>query len=281
MGTYEPSEKLRKLQLCMLEILDEVVRICDKHNIKYFLVGGSALGAYRHKGFIPWDDDIDIAILRVDYEKFSRICEHELNEKFFHQTPFTDLEYPWLFSKMRLNHTFAEESSLIKENVHHGISIDIFPVDYAPIIGYGVARCVYKILDSLCSVHKNRAMDTVEPKARIVVKVARIVPRQYYYKVRKIFLKLNNKFNRKSVLLYNFGSPLAKSKKIRYKTEWFTEGDCFLEFEDKKYRVPNAVEELLELCYGESYMQIPPQNKIKPHFSLDDVLFDTEKKRGK
>ena len=95
-----PQQDLRKLQMIELEMLLEIDRICRKHNIEYFLSSGSLLGAVRHGGFIPWDDDLDIYMMRKEYERFLDICRTELNaEKFFMQTYETDPEYRWFYGR--------------------------------------------------------------------------------------------------------------------------------------------------------------------------------------
>lgn len=91
---------LRKLQMTELEMLKEVDRICRKYDIKYSLDGGTLLGAIRHNGFIPWDDDADVVMLRPEYIRFYKACKKELDkDKFFLQDFRTDLDYRWGYSK--------------------------------------------------------------------------------------------------------------------------------------------------------------------------------------
>lgn len=121
-----------KLQNVILNIMMYIHELCEKHNIEYYIMAGTALGAARHGGFIPWDDDLDIAMTRDNYEKFLEICEKELNRgDFFLQVGRRD----WLlyFSKLRLKGTLFDETGageeIAKEN--RGIFIDIFPLDVA------------------------------------------------------------------------------------------------------------------------------------------------------
>lgn len=95
------NEILRKVQLAQLDMAKEVKRICNKYNINYFMDSGTLLGAVRHRGFIPWDDDLDFGMLREDYEKFLKIATTELDSKFFLQTWKNDDGFPYGFSKIR------------------------------------------------------------------------------------------------------------------------------------------------------------------------------------
>jgi len=125
------ANQLKRLQNIEYEILQEIVRICEKNNLSYFLIGGTLLGAVRHKGFIPWDDDLDIAIPRKDYEKFLKICQTQLNSDYFLHCNKTDPDY-WLpFAKVRKKNTLFDEKSITSIETHKGIYNDVFPLDNA------------------------------------------------------------------------------------------------------------------------------------------------------
>ncbi|MCI7589869.1 MAG: LicD family protein [Spirochaetia bacterium] len=123
-------EDLRKLQLLELKIAKEIKRVCEKNNISYFLVGGTLLGAVRHQGFIPWDDDMDIGMLRSDYKKFIEVCSRDLGDEFFLQTYQTDKAYGNFFAKIRLNQTHFTEYITSTISCHDGVFVDIFPYDF-------------------------------------------------------------------------------------------------------------------------------------------------------
>lgn len=125
-------EILRKVQLTQLEILKIVDKICAKHGIKYWLAYGTQLGAVRHKGFIPWDDDLDIDMLREDYDRFLEVARKELPKEYFLQDWFTEKNYGLPFAKVRKNNTLYVEAGSQYSESHHGIYIDIFPWDNFP-----------------------------------------------------------------------------------------------------------------------------------------------------
>ena len=127
------GETLRKLQLTELELMQEVDRICRKNRIKYSLDGGTLLGAVRHKGFIPWDDDADIMMTRKEYERFYKACKRELDaEKYFFQEFRTDKEYRWGYAKLRKNGTTFLREGQEHIKCHTGVCIDIFVFDEVP-----------------------------------------------------------------------------------------------------------------------------------------------------
>ena len=126
---------LQHMHSLHLILADEVKRICEKHNIRYFMIAGTLLGAVRHKGFIPWDDDMDFGMLRNDYDKFVSVCAAEIDEnKFYLQTDKKDKYYTFNFAKLRLCGTKVIESFSFDVQTNQGIYIDIFPIDRKSVV---------------------------------------------------------------------------------------------------------------------------------------------------
>ena len=119
---------LRELQLVENEILLAVVDVCEKNNIEYFLSSGTLLGAVRHGGFIPWDDDIDIEMPIQDYRRFLEIAQLSLGERYFVQTFMTDPNWNFAYTRIRKNNTTCMDSYYSACRIHHGVWIDVFPV---------------------------------------------------------------------------------------------------------------------------------------------------------
>ena len=121
-GGSMTGEELKKVQTLQLEMAKEVKRICEKHGIQYFLDAGTMLGAVRHKGFIPWDDDLDIGFLREEYDKFLQVAPQELSERYYLQNSMSDDDYGMVFSKIRLKgtkfvETISQENSADRKSV--------------------------------------------------------------------------------------------------------------------------------------------------------------------
>lgn len=127
--TPEQLERLQQVEMEMLALLDH---ICTEHGIHYYLAAGTCLGAMRHAGMIPWDDDIDVYLHREDYEKLAKILPGALPAGYFYQSAETDPAYLYPFAKIRKDGTAFVQEALRDLRMHHGIYIDLFPVDGAP-----------------------------------------------------------------------------------------------------------------------------------------------------
>ena len=127
------NEQLRQLQMIELEMLLEVDRICKKCGIKYTIIAGTLLGSIRHKGFIPWDDDADIGMLREEYEKFRQACKTELDKtRFYFQDNRNTKGYRWGYGKLRRKNTVFMREYQEHMPYKQGVFIDIFPMDGIP-----------------------------------------------------------------------------------------------------------------------------------------------------
>ena len=238
---------LRESQLIMLDELIEVDRICKKHNIKYWIDSGTFLGAVRHKGFIPWDDDIDICMLKKDYGRFLDIARKELSKKYFLQTSKTDKSYIWFpYTKLRdRNSIFIEVEQDDNEKYHQGINLDIFIMDSFNIK-------IIKFIKILLFLNRFEKVKISKNKNRYLILkkiILKLKINKLYYKFTRIFLE---KVNNNSIIGYRYIFPqLYKYKDIFPLSE--------IEFEGHKFPCPNNADAYLKELYGDTYMQLPPE----------------------
>lgn len=128
---YLVSEKMKKVWQIEITLLEEFKRICSKYNLHWWAEGGTLLGAVRHKGFIPWDDDIDICMLRKDYNKFVEVAQQEIKAPFYFLSSAVIPEYVSQFSKIKMdNTTMIVSFDDYRIGIHQGVAIDIFPMDF-------------------------------------------------------------------------------------------------------------------------------------------------------
>ena len=142
---------MHRVNMCQLDLAVEVKRICDKYNFTYFLTGGTLKGAVLKKGFLEGDGDIDIGMPRNDYEAFIRICSEELPEKYYIQNYHTDLNFGFLYSKIRINGTEYIEKNAQNVKINKGIFIDVYPFDTMPENSFfqTVQRTIHRFLKGL------------------------------------------------------------------------------------------------------------------------------------
>ena len=162
---------LRKVQLAELIILDEIKRICDLHGIKYYLAGGTLLGAARHTGFIPWDDDLDISMPRKDFERFAEICKTELDCRFELQSIDNEPKYNLFISKVRMKNTRLVDKVTANLDIKQGIYVDIFPLDFCD----GIDRNLIKRVKMFSFLAKLKAVKIGIAKKKSIWKSVSVV----------------------------------------------------------------------------------------------------------
>lgn len=261
------EEQLNKIKRYEMDALVEVDRLCKKYGIVYSLRCGSLLGAIRHKGFIPWDDDIDICMYRDDYIKFREICKTELNDRFFYQSHETDKEYFHLFDKIRVNGTVFKETYLGKWNIHHGVYIDVFPIDNW--LNTPKGEWQYKKFKICRTILYSKYLDT---KARsgdkkwqawLIKFFTFFLSKEYLYRKAEKYAQENN--DKDTGYAITFGSGYGK--RCAFPTEYYT-NVCEADFEDKSFCIPIKYDEVLKQIYGD-YMKLPP---IEKRFTQHDLL---------
>ena len=249
--------EIRELQNAILIIAKEIADICSKHNIKYYMTGGTMLGAVRHKGFIPWDDDFDLMMTRSEYNRFIDVCRNELNtDKFFLQTVDTEEQYCQCFLKIRLNNTRIVESATKDINIHQGVFVDIFPLD--EITSNKFRGKVHKKFCSIVS-----AMLWIKcgyPSNGILYGVLKILSIPFSKKMlKKLQTRVITKFNgRNTGVFFNSAFPL-----LNYPKKWLERVREY-EFEDTSFIGVEDYDEFLRTMYGD-YMKLPPDSDRLAH----------------
>ncbi len=275
--TCDDKEIFKKIHEKELYILDEFVRICTKHNLKYFLYGGTLLGAVRHKGFIPWDDDIDIVMPREDYDKFAEIVHGELGEEFFYQNNMIEPDFNLLFSKIRLNNTYVREEKFDGKNMHQGIFIDILPLDLFPKksrIAESLLLEKFFVLNCACQIGRCSSKNLL---SKLLFRAYMLLPNRILQKKRDKFIRSVCKDD-KTEFICSFGSHYRPIKRRVLLKEWFEDTGLKMEFEGRMYSVPKGWEEYLVHLYGPNYMELPPENERVNHFDFYAVKFEEEQK---
>lgn len=251
---------IAQLREKQMEILDHVTRFCDENDIRYILEGGTLLGAIRHGGYIPWDDDIDIGMLREDYEKFSALFpEKNTKSQMVFVDPEQDKSWHLPFGKV-----INVDTLFIQDGHEFGINIDIFPYDDAPEDEKTVAK-MYKKRDWLKVLHVSQNR-TEKPSGSIVRRWVvyglrlglKLFPKNFF--TRRI-VKNAKKFNNKGCL--RCGDFVGESKMHPCPKSWVTDRTT-ADFEGKAYNVPQDYDRFLTNYFGD-YMQLPPESERKRH----------------
>ena len=267
---------LRKVQRVQLEIAKEIDRVCEQNDIRYFLIGGSLLGAVRHKGFIPWDDDLDIGMLRNDYEKFLKMAPEMLDDRYRLIEWKSDFNYPHPMGKVIKKGTVYRESKR-NDLGEQGIWVDVFPYDIADTqkSTFRIRVFKLKVLRGLIRA-KCDYRTWYSDKGIILAKYIKNIP----FRIGAIFVS-------KDALIKKY-DQLSQTRHVEANNEVFENGTenyldwCFpasffenliqMDFENYKFYAPQKYHEYLTRAYGD-YMILPPVEERENRHLINNVDF--------
>ncbi len=268
------KDELRKVQELQLGILKEVKRVCEKYKIRYFLDAGTLLGAIRHDGFIPWDDDLDIAMERSEYERFIQVAQRELGTEYFLQTQETDEHYGLPFAKVRLTGTQFLENKSKRSKAHDEIFIDIFPYDTMPA-GHFEQKIIafrLKVLSHLDLIKHGYEVWSGESTANMIKFIpfrllALVFSKRYIKNKRKQIITAENKKKSQRVWIQD-GQNYMRWNYPAGLLEHFTEHV----FENENFLIPAEYDTWLRITYGD-YMQLPPEDQRGDYHQIIKINF--------
>lgn len=253
-------EILARVQPVLLEMLEEIDRVCRENHIRYFLYRGTLLGAVRHQGFIPWDDDLDVAMLREDYETFRRLAPEKLDSRYCFQDWHTDPGYALPFGKLRKRNTVYLEakSRRLSEN---GFYVDIYPLDYAP----EDARERKNLAQTLLQLFRLKMMKSGYAPWREGERILWKKRLGYLaYQGLSLFFSQKALTQKYDALVSSVGETgtvyeqSAMPKAFYFAKDWYGETAEYL-FCGRQFPGPKAADPVLTALYGD-YMVLPPED---------------------
>ena len=258
-----------------LDILKSVRDFCDAHQLRYYLCGGTLIGAVRHKGFIPWDDDIDIIMPRPDYMEFIKLFPEEGVNGYKLMSPYNDKECFITFSKVYDTPTLKKDREVSSKYWKCGIDIDVFPTDGVPNESEidSFFRKQYRDFHIFLALVGGFEFKGSVPKKivkAIVTALIKIAGSVGIFNANKMALKINNRAMKYSV---NEANKIAVSIFPHYGKREIVSKEAFLKqiilpFEDDMFTAPSSYDEYLSSLYGD-YIKLPPKEKQATHHLSD------------
>ena len=266
------DEKLRTLQLMQLEMLKVVDAICEENNIKYSLYAGTLLGAVRHQGFIPWDDDLDICMARKEYDKFIRVWDELKPQGYILQNKENTPEFTQSFTKIRKDNTTFLQNNYERGKYHTGVFVDVFPIDRMP--SGKVKQCMFTLR---CMFYQLFTREFVPPKSSEIVKkvsafILWCVPKRKREEIRGKLLGQITQYNDRKD--FNIATiETVDSMRIKYPVDML-DSYTRIYFEDSEFMCFAKWDEYLKGTYGD-YMKLPPESERA--WKHHPIILDFEK----
>lgn len=263
-----PNRELRDLQLVELSILREFVRLCDTHGLRYYLAYGTLLGAVRHRGFIPWDDDIDVTMPRDDYDRFAEICTSDLRPGFRWQSYATDRHYPHWFGKLIKTDTVLRQAPSEHLPFQQSVYIDVFPLD--GLADRPLEALVQRVTVRICRLRLGVDVKRT-PVKRLLVQLAGVFPRRSVISlIEAVICRYQAGTPRRWICV---GGPYGHRRQS-FPSRWFGAG-ATQAFEDLTVVGPAAWDEYLTQLYGD-YMTPPPPHHRVSHHQVTELQLEPE-----
>ena len=272
MKYVDKNQNLKELQRKELELLKYFDNLCQENDLEYYIAYGTLLGAVRHKGFIPWDDDVDMHMKGKDYLKLVEILKDNEDKTYFFQSLETEENYYLLWNKIRMNNTIFIEKGWEDNNIHQGISLDIFPLIEYPENEKEKKKIdkIFKISKLLidCNMKTNKNYKSYGLSGKILSKIFKLIPKNIRNK--KILKNIKYLCNYKSNSEYYFSTASGIDRK--YSKSCF-EKTIKIPFETEKFIAPNDYKKYLKEVYGD-YMKLPDEKDRIGHGETY-LCFDT------
>ena len=271
---WHVDEKTKKIWFVFIDLMKKLDEICQKEELRWFPLFGTLLGAVRHKGFIPWDDDVDVGMPREDYDKFIEICKNKLEYPYFLQTTESDNECYRYMAMLRNSETTGNRKCSLRLSQNSGIGIAIFPLEgcESNLMLFRLRRFPMYVASVLCNTYVNEI--NMSKKAVILRRLLRLFPINYK-KIHCILESINSKhpmhrYKMCTITLQRDSGTKHLSQQV-WKREWF-DNTVMWRFENIMIPIPCGYDNILKTFYGD-YMQFPPMSKRQ---GKHDIIYEPD-----